>query len=482
MSVGMANQILNNHLAAHPLNSEVHEHATVFVDHKPHIGTEKFLNWQSYLFANPDVEKSVSHHTDAVAQRKAVLAHFQTCGCFENGRSYFVDEHCTNEYSPTIEAARKETFFERFRKSVKPTLLVVSHGLYNRLGGTGTYVWHLCNLLSEKYRIVQMYPWSHSDHHGRVVRVVLEDEWALQIRDDAALVASQLKKFAGPIHGIILNHFLNFDGRQLEMLLRTHLKTVPMATIIHDYYWLCRESPMPNFKFSNPALLIMTASRFLNHSEIIIAPAQAVADVYEKRLPDLAGRISVMGHSNLQFDSEPTDFPAKNDKFTVMCCGKLFWHIKGGERVKRVAAMLPDIHFVILGDMDGLPLVPNLSILGAYREEDMARHISACNPDLLWIPSNYQESYCYCLDHLMESGRPLLLPDLDIFQERTANYNASKRFYDGRTTSSADYDSAQQILTALRERDAISTLHPISITHPCSLQYLDRVAALVPSP
>ena len=65
------------------------------------------------------------------------------------------------------------------------------------------------------------------------------------------------------------------------------------------------------------------------------------------------------------------------------------------------------------------PLDSAVHVHGAYDEAALQYRMRALEPDLIWFPCQWPETYSYTLTSTLESGLPLLAPSLGAFSSRT---------------------------------------------------------------
>jgi hypothetical protein len=62
-----------------------------------------------------------------------------------------------------------------------------------------------------------------------------------------------------------------------------------------------------------------------------------------------------------------------------------------------------------------------VEVLGAYRDEALDQLIEQQDPDLIWFPCRWPETYSYTLSAALRAGRALLVPDIGSFPERVVD-------------------------------------------------------------
>lgn len=61
-----------------------------------------------------------------------------------------------------------------------------------------------------------------------------------------------------------------------------------------------------------------------------------------------------------------------------------------------------------------------LTVHGAYEEKDLPALLQWLQPDLVWFPAQWPETYSYTLSACLQAGLPVVAPDLGAFAERLA--------------------------------------------------------------
>ncbi|MDD0811446.1 methyltransferase domain-containing protein [Curvibacter sp. RS43] len=99
--------------------------------------------------------------------------------------------------------------------------------------------------------------------------------------------------------------------------------------------------------------------------------------------------------------------------------------IKGADLLEELALeaerrnVLIDIHLVGYGYRT-LKTRPQsrLTVHGAYRDEDLPAMLTWLQPDVVWFPALWPETYSYTLSTCLQAGLPVVAPDLGAFPER----------------------------------------------------------------
>ncbi len=62
-----------------------------------------------------------------------------------------------------------------------------------------------------------------------------------------------------------------------------------------------------------------------------------------------------------------------------------------------------------------------LTVHGAYQDEDLSGLLAWLQPDIVWFPALWPETYSYTLSAAIQAGLPVAVPDIGAFVERVAN-------------------------------------------------------------
>ncbi|MEH6581991.1 MAG: glycosyltransferase [Halioglobus sp.] len=109
----------------------------------------------------------------------------------------------------------------------------------------------------------------------------------------------------------------------------------------------------------------------------------------------------------------PEDRPLK-----VLVMGALSRE-KGADELEGVALAMQGqaIEFHLLG-YAYRALAKNVVTHGPYDNSDVYSLVEAINPDVVWFPAQWPETYSYTLSIAMHAGKPVVVPDIGAFVER----------------------------------------------------------------
>ena len=151
--------------------------------------------------------------------------------------------------------------------------------------------------------------------------------------------------------------------------------------------------------------------------------------------------------------------------------------IKGADLLEAVAALAAaqsaplDLH-LIGHAYRSLRTQPRtrLTVHGKYDEADLGRLLDWLQPDLVWFPAQWPETYSYTLNACLERGLAVVAPDLGAFAERLSGRTWS--WLQPWNTTSADW---LRFFVAVREQHFATGRGP-AVTHrmqPISVAAVD---------
>ncbi|MEI2263856.1 glycosyltransferase [Erwinia sp. CGal63] len=100
---------------------------------------------------------------------------------------------------------------------------------------------------------------------------------------------------------------------------------------------------------------------------------------------------------------------------------------KGAVLLEEVAVALSGhpIKFTLMG-YAFRPLHSAINTLGGYSDKDIPEIIAQANPDVVWYPAQWPETYSYTLSIALENGLPVIVPNIGAFPERVAKRSYSR--------------------------------------------------------
>ena len=329
----------------------------------------------------------------------------------------------------------------RIVASERPVILNVMH---NREGGTLRHTKELTQQLGDQATFLSLTPAPtgvelrlEGPHEAFALRFALPNEHAHLLR-----VLRQLQ--VGHIH---YHHLLGHAPNIAELpdqLGVTHDFTA------HDYYSYCPQISLTDHTdrycgelglsqchrclSRNPAPGGESIEswrdrhgRLLSQARYLITPSVDVAQRMQRFVP--TARIQIVPHASLSL--QPAEWPRPNPHLVpgnrplkVVVLGALS-KIKGADMLEEVAMLAArhniPVEFHLLGyAYRSLRTQPKarLTLHGGYEEKDLPLLLDWLAPDAVWFPAQCPETYSYTLSASLESGLPIIAPNIGAFSER----------------------------------------------------------------
>ena len=168
----------------------------------------------------------------------------------------------------------------------------------------------------------------------------------------------------------------------------------------------------------------------LRQARYVISPSADAATRIQRFVP--AARVQVVPHSTLDValavhPKPAPDLLAGNRPLKIVVLGAL-GRIKGADVLEEVATLAASqnlrLEFHLLGfAYRSLRTTPkaNLTVHGAYQEKDLAQLLRSLQADAAWFPALWPETYSYTLSASLDSGLPIIAPNIGAFAERLQN-------------------------------------------------------------
>lgn len=332
----------------------------------------------------------------------------------------------------------------RLKASPLPRTLAILHGVG---GGTLRHVHELADHLHERCHTLILTPlpdyilrlqWI--DRHEAFER---DYHWPTQ---GQALIA--LLREIG-IHHIHYHHLLGVDPALMHLPAQLG---VAYDFTAHDYYSAC---PQISLTLANHAYCgergidqcnACLAERpaptgetildwrlrhriFLNGTRYVLAPSLDAAHRMARYFPE--ANIRYAPHLDMALGA-PLPPPAArrlmpDAHLRVFVLGALSL-VKGASTLKIVAQEAARLRAPIQLHLLGYPNRPmpqqphaSLTIHGPYEDADLPMLLQRLQPDLVWFPALWPETYSYTLSAALQAGLPILAPALGAFTERLAS-------------------------------------------------------------
>ena len=329
----------------------------------------------------------------------------------------------------------------RLQNSPRPRILAVLHGIG---GGTRRHAQELSIHFKDRADFLTLTPLA--DHRVRLQwdapnEAFTREYHALHQTAELLAILRQI--------GVAHVHYHHLLGLNPSLMLLPEQLQVTYDFTAHDYYNACpqialvdenqsycgergiaqctecvRGRPSPTGETIEDWRL--RHRLFLNGARTVLTPSRDAARRMTRYFP--AANIRYAPHLDMAPDTAlPTPAPRTLDagaNLRVFIIGAVS-RIKGGDTMEAVSLEAARMQAPIELHLLGYPHHPmrqqphaSLSVHGAYEDADLPRLLQRLQPDLVWFPARWPETYSYTLSACLQAGLPILATDLGAFPER----------------------------------------------------------------
>jgi glycosyltransferase involved in cell wall biosynthesis len=342
-----------------------------------------------------------------------------------------------------LESFRLSAIINLIADSTLPSILMLSHGIG---GGTEKYIGELEELHSANANIFHLQP---TRKDGVLIRFpewskLSEFEFDVNNADSNNSLQSLIQKIRFNL--IHINHISGFEKYAFNLVSSTD---APYVITLHDYYFISgnpvltgedgifsqnialddnhrRQDIAKNIDFFTADQWLEQVEKILSNATSVIAPCESIANVFTQLYPSCCLLNAPHIDQELYGQYPAVKTPQRSTKKTarsILVVGALSPE-KGADILEAVAKLAEkqkrNIKFHLAG-YAYKPLSKNIATSGAYKEGDLKNIISRINPDLVWFPSLWAETYSYTLSTILELGYPVAVPQFGAQYHRTKN-------------------------------------------------------------
>ncbi|MEG2279725.1 MAG: methyltransferase domain-containing protein [Comamonas sp.] len=339
------------------------------------------------------------------------------------------------------QAARHKIDKKRLQDSVQPKVLMVLH---NAGGGTQRHVHELANHLQAQAIFLALIPLP--EHRIRLEWLDSKEGYAEEFhwgRQSAQLIDLLRELNIQHIH---FHHLLGLDPQILHLPAQLGITYDFTA---HDYYTACPQISLTTDQHSycgelgikqctqclqqrpaptqeNIESWRLRHRLFLVQARNVFAPSEDCARRMKHYFP--AASIRYLPHLDIP---QPADLPTPRGypispraNLRVFVLGGVSAN-KGGNILEAVALAAArskaPLEFHLVGfphrQMPSQPAA-SLTIHGPYQDEELPLLLERLQPDVVWFPALWPETYSYTLSACLQAGLPVIAPDIGAFTER----------------------------------------------------------------
>jgi GT2 family glycosyltransferase len=269
-----------------------------------------------------------------------------------------------------------------------------------------------------------------------------------------------------PLARVEIQHFLDHDPAVIDAV---RSLGVPYDVTIHDYAWIC------------PRITLIDGSgRYCGEPEASVC--ESCVRRHGSRLPDSLSVLALRARSEVWLEQARAVFAPSSDAAArlqryfpklnivvspntplIKACPPALPRLHGASRAHRLrvgligaigghkgyrvllecardaAARRLPLQFVVIGYTENdrtLLRTGKVDVTGRYVEAEVAHLLRREQPDVVFLPSVWPETWCYALDHVLSAGLPAVAFDIGAIAERLRAVGA-------RTLLPLDLDAAR---------------------------------------
>lgn len=351
---------------------------------------------------------------------------------------------------------------ELWKRKTKHKVLFLTHHLG---GGTEQHVHELAAHLSELADFLVIRPTEKrnvysvcfgTSHDAVCIQVNVQNDYTNLL---------DILKYIG-IAQVHFHHTLGIDKTLIEI---ADDLDVPFDVTIHDYFLINGNTSQTDKRgryCPDPAKLgirdipdnlmldewMKKQALFLSKAARVFTPSRKAAQLMKMQFP--AANYVTVYHPDHVGDYPPTRVRESSQAgpLRVLVMGALNT-LKGADTLERVAVHSEKqnrpLEFHVLGYADR-PLKKIIIQHGTYDRERLIEKIGEIDPDVIWFPAQWHETYSYTLSEALQFGRPVVATDMGSFPERLENRPLT-------WVVPADHDTEQWVGLLLEVREKLIT-------------------------
>lgn len=329
------------------------------------------------------------------------------------------------------------SLIQGFRESPKQRVLFVNHHLG---GGSERHIQELAAYLHREIAVLSLRPAANSK--GVILRPGTdprEEGLSFPLPDHYGA----LLKLCGWL-GISRIHFHHLIGIDPIILRLANDLGRPYDVTLHDYYLIHKNPTLTDqsgrycrslaewvdlrvkarLTSENPSAEQWRKGQadFLGAAERIFVPSEFAARLFLDHFPNLNPIIA--WHPDWERNA-PYPNPRlirldRNRPMKVASIGMLSRE-KGADLFEACAKQAKHRNLPLKFHLIGYalkPLTRSIKVHGMYEDRELGGLISEIDPHVIWFPAQWPETYSYTLSAALESGRPLVVPNIGAFGER----------------------------------------------------------------
>lgn len=278
------------------------------------------------------------------------------------------------------------------------------------------------------------------------------------------------------IHATMFGQHLGWDV--LKLIQYLNQKQIPIYLTIHDYQWLFTINPAPStedFQSITPKVEDVSNCQVLfNTVTKIIFPTPRVYDNYARYIDIPLEKTHIEAHNDIPIRYQQIHIPKIESSINIAFIGLPSIH-KGIREFYRLTQIMDayydiPIKYHLYG---GSNIIPNIVEHGQYNDNSLIETLHKDNIHIVLSISIAEETYCYSLSQLINSGLPIVYFNRGAL---TTRLKKSPRFFPVNSLNMLELQ--QQITNAIEyvksdpERDYLEMGNNIELTEYYKKNYI----------
>jgi hypothetical protein len=150
----------------------------------------------------------------------------------------------------------------------------------------------------------------------------------------------------------------------------------------------------------------------------VIFPSNAAKTIFDNVYHPTNAVVAPHIEPQLAIDRKPRPF-TKKDNYTVGVLGAISRE-KGADILEQIAGKAKSLGLPIKFKLIGYAYksLKSVETTGQYKNKDLENLIRKHEPDIIFFPAQWPETYSYTLSHALNSGLPIIAPSIGAFPER----------------------------------------------------------------
>lgn len=330
-----------------------------------------------------------------------------------------------------LKTARVARYIQLLSATAIPKVLHVSHAIG---GGVGQHVDELAQYFGQRAAHILLAP--HGDNNRICISLGM-DRHADKLVYDIPFEYDDLLELLKAL-GVSAVHFHHTIGLHSKMLDLPHDLGVAHLLTVHDFYWLSGNPTLtnengqyPGFysdKLHNPLYpspegltpedFRASLSKLFNNAASVIFPSTATKLIFTGVVPLKNSVVAPHPEIVRNVNRPPIGF-TKKAGYTIGVLGALSLE-KGADLLEELSLIARSRDLPFKFKLLGYAYRPlkTIETTGPYASNELSNLIKQHELDVIFFPAQWPETYSYTLSYALDSGLPIIAPNLGAFAER----------------------------------------------------------------